>query len=427
MTKGLTKRTIDALAPREKSYIVFDGKLAGFGLRVAPSGIKTFVVEYRPHGGGRAIAKKRLTIGAYGPLTPDQARKAATEALSTVRHGRDPQAEKDERRRALTISDLIDAFAAEHIATKCKPRTAQGYVASLEILRRQHGLAKAESLTRAQVAKMHANLAETPFTANRFLATLSKCFSWGVDRQLLPDGHLNPAIRVQRYAESARERYMSIAELARLGDVLREGETIGLEWSPDETKAKANHAPKSENRRTVLDPFAAAAIRLLILTGARLREILHARWEYVDFERGVIRLPDSKTGAKPIYLSAAALAVLAALPRIAGNPHLIPGDREGEPRSDLKRPWAAVIKAAGLGGLRIHDLRHSFASVGAGASLGLPIIGKLLGHSQPATTARYAHLDADPMRRAVESIGATISVAMGENVSENVVVRLRRE
>jgi hypothetical protein len=144
-------------------------------------------------------------------------------------------------------------------------------------------------------------------------------------------------------------------------------------------------------------------IRLLILTGARLREILHARWEFIDFERGVIFLPDSKTGKKPIYLSAAALAVLSTLPHLEGNPHIIPGDRTGQPRVDLKRPWTAVTKAARLEGLRIHDLRHSFASIGAGASLGLPIIGKLLGHSQPSTTARYAHLDADPMRRAVKA------------------------
>ncbi len=157
---------------------------------------------------------------------------------------------------------------------------------------------------------------------------------------------------------------------------------------------------------------AIAAIRLLILTGARLREILHAKWEHVDFERGIIHLPDSKTGAKPIYLSAAALTILAALPRLKGNPHLIPGERDGAPRVDLKKPWGAVTKAAGLEGLRLHDLRHSFASFGAGASFGLPIIGKLLGHAHPATTHRYAHLDADPMRRAVETIGDRISAAM---------------
>jgi integrase len=197
-------------------------------------------------------------------------------------------------------------------------------------------------------------------------------------------------------------------------------------WSVDETKPTASHAPKAEKRRRTLDPFAVAAIRLLILTGARLREILHARWEHVDFERGILLLPDSKTGKKPVYLSAAALTILSTLPRIAGNPHIISGEQVGAPRADLKRPWAAVTQAAGLEGVRIHDLRHSFASIGAGASMGLPVIGKLLGHSQAATTHRYAHLDTDPLRRAVDTIGATISAAMDGNKGGQVVPMTKR-
>jgi integrase len=152
---------------------------------------------------------------------------------------------------------------------------------------------------------------------------------------------------------------------------LREAETIGLPYSVDESSDKAKHTPKAENRRRIIDPYAIAAIRLLILTGARLREILHAKWSEVDFERGILHLADSKTGRKPIYLSAAALALLSSLPRMRGNPHIIPGEREGAARVDLKKPWAAITKASGLEGLRIHDLRHSFASFGAGASLGL--------------------------------------------------------
>src|SRR6202007_3358523 len=159
---------------------------------------------------------------------------------------------------------------------------------------------------------------------------------------------------------------------------------------------------RQEYRRTVLDPFAVAAIRLLILTDARLREILDAQWQHVDFERGILFLPHRKRGRKPVYLNAPALEVLSGLPRIEGNPHIIAGLKDGAPRADLKKPWAGVTKASGLDGLRIHDLRHSFASIGAGASLGLPIIGKLLGHTQAATTPRYAHLDADPMRPAVQ-------------------------
>jgi integrase len=148
-----------------------------------------------------------------------------------------------------------------------------------------------------------------------------------------------------------------------------------LPYDIDETNPKAKHAPKADKRRAKLDPFAVAAIRLLILTGARLREILDAQWQHVDIERGVIFLADSKTGRKPVYLSAAALEVLAGLSRIEGNPYIIPGEKVGQPKADLKKPWAAVCNAARLEGVRLHDLRHSFASIGAGASMGLPVIG----------------------------------------------------
>jgi integrase len=220
-------------------------------------------------------------------------------------------------------------------------------------------------------------------------------------------------------SERYPERFLTSDELARLGAVLAEGETAGL-------LSKAT--PTTKNQRVRLDLFAVAAIRLLILTGARLREILDAQWSQVDLERGILFLADSKTGRKPVYLSAAAQAVLASLPRIESNPYIIAGAKDGAPRADLKKPWAAVTRAAGLEGVRLHDLRHSFASFGAGASLGLPIIGKLLGHSQPATTARYAHLDADPMRRAVESIGATIQAAMtGDRASPVIPLPKRKK
>src|SRR5262249_32196454 len=154
--------------------------------------------------------------------------------------------------------------------------------------------------------------------ANRFLAVASKLFSWAVQRGLLPEERVNPASRIERFREHKRERFLTNEELTRLGDVLREGETIGL---------PCKEAP----RRTVLDPFAVAASRLLVLTGARLREILAARWEHVDFERGILFLPDSKTGRKPVYLNAPAMQVLASLPRIGSNPHIVAGLKDGAP------------------------------------------------------------------------------------------------
>jgi integrase len=416
----LTKQSLPSLKPRSKPYIEYDSDLAGFGVAVYPSGIKSWVCEYRPHGGGRGVAKKRVTLGKTSQLTPEQARKAAGDMLATVRLGGDPAQEKLERRASVTVDELIDLFDAQYVGPMLKPGTIVSHRIALEELRRAHGALKAIALTHAHVTTLHFRMADRPYAANRAAAVWSKAFAWAAHAGLIPEGH-NPVKGLKKYRERGRERFLTSEELARLGDKLREGETVGLSYSVDEAKPTAKHAPKAEHRRVKLDRYAAAAIRLLILTGARLREILHAKWEQVDAERGLIFLADSKTGRKPLYLSAAAQEVLAVLPRMEGNPHLIAGAKEGTPRSDLKKPWAAVSRAAGLEGVRLHDLRHSFASIGAGASLGLPIIGKLLGHSQPATTARYAHLDADPMRRAANTIGATISAAMAGRKDTNVV------
>ncbi len=212
-----------------------------------------------------------------------------------------------------------------------------------------------------------------------------------------------------------------------LGTAIREAETIGIEWNIDPDK-EFKHVPK-ENRRTVIGEHAAAAIRLLLFTGCRLREILHLKWQDVDLERGLLFLPTSKTGKKAVVLNAPALSVLTSIRRIgkyviASNTAETPDER---PRSDLKRPWAVVSRRAGLEGVRLHDLRHNFAAFGAGGGMGLPIIGKLLGHTQATTTQRYAHLDADPLRRASNAIGHSIASALGEAGSKGDVVKLNKQ
>jgi integrase len=221
---------------------------------------------------------------------------------------------------------------------------------------------------------------------------------------------VNPARRIEQFKEHRRERFLTGVELERLGSVLREAETKGIPWDVDEGKPKARHLPKPKNRFTKIGPFAAAAIRLLLFTGCRLREILHLKWEQVDLERGLLFLADSKTGRKTVILNAPALAVLAGLDRLGS--YVVPGNDPEKPRADLKRPWEAVARQARLDGVRLHDLRHTYASFGAGDGLGLPIIGKLLGHTQASTTQRYAHLDADPLRRASEAIGGRIAAAL---------------
>jgi integrase len=257
-------------------------------------------------------------------------------------------------------------------------------------------------------------MSATPFAANRCLAVLSSIWNWAARRDEVTL-EANPVRGVEKNPERSRERFLTDEEFGRLGEALRLAETIGI---PSETSGdcKSKDLPRAQNRRTILDPFAVAAIRLLIFTGARLREILGAKWEQVDFDRGILFLPDSKTGKKPIYLPEAALTVLNSLPRVDGTPYIISGAGSIRPRADLKRPWALLCRAAELKGARLHDLRHSFASYGAGNGLGLPVIGKLLGHSQPSTTNRYAHLDASPLRRASERISSAIAMAMNTYV-----------
>jgi integrase len=419
MRARITKRLVDGLKPTGTDYYAFDTDTMGFAVRVRVTGGMSYIVQYRA-GSGRGAPARRVTLGGVGKMTPEQARAAAKRVLGSIAHGKDPAAEKANARRSLLLADVIEAFLAEHAEAKRKASTAAWYRGGLQrIVKPALGGMNPGKVTRQDVARLHSSLCETPVQANRVLAMVGALYGFAARAGYVPEGY-NPARGIEKFPERSHERFLTSGELARLGDVLRLAETTGLPWRIDESKEKAKHAPKEDSRHVILDPFAVAAIRLLILTGARLREILHARWEHVDRDRGVIFLPDSKTGKKPIYLSAASLAILRTLPRVEGNPHIIPGERAGQPRADLKRPWAAVTKAAGLDGVRIHDLRHSFASIGAGASLGLPIIGKLLGHSQPSTTARYAHLDADPLRRAVEAIGSTIAAAMS-SPSRNVV------
>jgi integrase len=201
-----------------------------------------------------------------------------------------------------------------------------------------------------------------------------------------PDGS-NPCRHVEKYSEVKRERMLSADEFSRLAEALRE---------PGRP------------------PYVVAAIKLLIFTGARLSEVLGLRWEWVEFERGEARLPDSKTGAKTLHLPAPALTVLAELPRVAGNPFVIVGHVKGTHPVNIEKPWRAIRKSAGLDNVRLHDLRHAFASVAASSGMGLPIIGKMLGHTQAATTHRYAHLASDPVKAAATAVAGHIAAAMGE-------------
>jgi integrase len=365
---------------------------------------------------------RRYTIAGVGKITPESARARAKVILGEVAHGHDPADRKTTERETPTLAELADRFMTEHVGPKCKGGTAAFYRDIVDrIVKPAVGTTKADKLTRRQVERLHSSMSDTPFQANRVLAVVGSMYAFAGRAAIVPEG-TNPARGIDKFKENRRERFLTGEELERLGNAIREAETAGVPWTVDESRPNAKHVPKAK-RSTKINPSAAAALRLLLLTGCRLREILHLRWEHIDFERGCLFLPDSKSGRKTVILNAPALSVLNGLERVGS--YVVPGDDPERPGHDLKRPWSVVIKRAGLNGVRLHDLRHTYASFGAGSGLGLPIIGRLLGHTQVATTARYAHLDNDPLRRASDAIAKRIAAALEGNRTAPVVAITR--
>jgi integrase len=422
MPTKLSKRTVDALAAGPLPCIDYDIELKGFGVRLGASGSLSWFIEYRPGAGGRRIAKKRFYFGSR-EFTPEEARQRAKKLLACVALGDDPMKDRIRERQSLTFSEFAERYLSEEAEPKLKPGTITNY----KIAIRKHanpiiGRIKLEQISTSDLSELHQKIgAKKPMTANRVMECISSIFRYAATCNLVPVGH-NPTKGIRAFRENRRERFLSSDELARLGNAIREAETVGTPYEVDESKPTSKHAPKPDNRRIKIDAYTAAALRLLILTGARLREILHLKWEYVDFERGLLLLPDSKTGRKAIVLNAPALAILKSLDQkgqyviySGQNDKPKTSEKEENPRADLNRPWRTISTRAELQGVRIHDLRHTHASVGAGAGLGLPIIGKLLGHTQASTTQRYAHLDADPLKIASEKIATSISTAMGDS------------
>src|SRR5271166_5978754 len=417
----LTKRTVDAATPQPGRYIVWDSELKGFALRVAPSGTKTYILRYRPRGSGRAGPRRFIVLGRHGAITPDEARAQAKTilgavaagkdpALGAVAAGKDPAKERSQTNTAMQVAQLVEAFINQHAKPKRKAQTAASYAALLNnCLVPKFGKRPADQVSAADISQLHLSMRDQPYQANRLVAVIASMYGFASRHGIVPRG-VNPTHGIERFRESARERYLGIEELNRLGETLRMAEAEGLPWRLDSNKPQSKHLAREDNRRTVLSPEVVLAFRLLMFTGARLREIVTLQWSHIDFERGLINLPDSKTGRKTIVMSAATIDLLR--DRERRGAFVIPGLNGDRSRSDLKKPWQAIQRHAGLEAVRIHDLRHTFASIGAGASLGLPIVGKLLGHSQRATTARYAHLDADPLRRASNIIGDHLTAAL---------------
>ncbi|NKB55024.1 MAG: DUF4102 domain-containing protein [Alphaproteobacteria bacterium] len=424
----LTKRHIDALPVREREYFAWDDQVKGFGVRVYPNGGKRYVAQTF-----RSGKTTRVQIGRHGALPFEEARKRARRIISDIDDGKNPNEDKKNERGSPTIRQLAERFLEEYVPSHCKPRTQVEYEHALNAyILPALGSIKTMKLTREDAAGLHHAMRRTPYQANRTLGVLSKMMNQAEAWGHRPD-RSNPCYHIKKYKEQKRERYLTPEELLCLRKVLDEEEKTA--------------------------PSAAAAFRLLIFTGARLSEIQTLKWSYIQGDR--VQLPDSKTGAKVLHLGKAALNVLGGIKRVPDNPYVITGKQDGEHLTDLQKPWRRIRKRAtviywrdygdaaiadlvreladksgdlpswqacrdkveeakqglptGLTDVRIHDLRHTFASGAVMMGESLPMIGKLLGHTQTQTTARYAHLADDPLRSAVQRIDAMLEDAMMGN------------
>ena len=392
-TKRITLSVVKSLKPGE---IIWDISPVGFGIRCQKNS-KVYCLKYRFQG-----RQRWLTIGRHGsPWTPENARSEAIRLLGMVASENDPAIYRDAEKLAPTVEEAAGQFIDEHVLEKRKSGTAVEYIRLFrKIILPALGRHRVKDVVPADIIRFHSSLRATPYQANRCTAVLSKFFNWAEQKALRPQ-FSNPCRYIEKFKEEKRERMLSSEELGQLG------------------KALNNYEGRS--------PYVVAAVKLLIFTGARLNEILTLRWDYIDMELGQARLPDSKTGAKTLHLPPPALAVLQDIGKEKGNPFVIVGQRTGTHLVNLNKPWRAIRSEAGLDDVRIHDLRHAFASIAVSSGMGLPIIGKILGHSQPQTTARYAHLAADPVKKAAAKVAGTISAAMGMRKRQSETLPFRKK
>ncbi|MBZ9760656.1 site-specific integrase [Mesorhizobium sp. CA8] len=407
MSLKLTDTIVDKLPlPSAGNKITYDDDVKGFGVRVTAAGARSFILNYRTRSG----LERRYTIGSRPDWKTGPAREEAKNLKKQIDVGADPMGAVAAARDAKTVADLCDRFEKEHL-TKKRDSTARDYKALIK----NHILPALKNKKVAEVEftdidGLHRKISKTaPYLANRTIAVLSKMFGLAIKWRWRTD---NPAKGIERNDEQKRHRYLSPAELARLTEAL-----ITLE-----------------------DQQAANIFRLLLLTGARRGEVQAAKWDQFDLAAGVWTKPSSTTKQKTMHrvpLSAPARLLLTELRGKAKDDavYVFPG-RGADHRVEIKNEWREACIAAGIvtataiadgkGGekvvltpsARIHDLRHTYASVLASAGLSLPIIGALLGHSQPATTARYSHLMDDPLRQATERAGSIVMAKDGDDGAE---------
>jgi integrase len=374
MKSRLTKAIIDKTISSNKDIVLWDKDLKGFGCKITPSKKKSYFLYYRTRDG----RQRRPKIGDHGVITCEQARETAKQWLGEVSKGNDPSAERSLLRSNPTVTELFNRYMQEYAPHK-KPSSQERDKRLGEMYIVPHlGRFKVSSISREDIMALYRKMQK--INANRMLSLLSKMLNLAEMWGYRPDSS-NPCRHIKKHPENKRERFLNQDEIMRLQEVLREEENKKIEM-----------------------PSVIHAISLLLLTGCRLGEILSLRWQEVNFEKRCIFLSDSKTGKRTVYLSPQAIELLERIPREQNNLYVIIGRKNQSHLINLQKPWQRIRKKAGLDDVRIHDLRHTFASVAAANGMSLPIIGALLGHKQTQTTARYAHLVGQPLLDATEKI-----------------------
>ncbi|CAN7690953.1 tyrosine-type recombinase/integrase [Rhizobium sp. LjRoot254] len=397
----ITKRWIDQVEATSQDAFYWDDSLKGFGVKVTKGGKKNFVLQCRLNGDVR-----RFTIGQYGhPWSPDQAREAALRMLADVSRGVDPTSEKRAKRDQPTVAELAKTYIAEGMShKKAGTREIEAGLTRRHILPLL-GRRKVADLTKADLQRYLGQVADGKTatdektkargraivkggrgSANRSMDLLASMLTYAVELGWRSD---NPAKGVKKFKLKKHDRYLNAEELERLGDAL-----------------------KTERERGASE-FAIAAIRFLLLSGCRRNEALTLQWGWIDFDHSLAKLPDSKTGQKVLMFGAGALALLKDLERVDDAPLVFPSAAGGVTPISIQKVWDKVRKAAKLDDLRLHDLRHNFASAAVSSGQSLYVVGKLLGHSQAQTTQRYAHLAPDPMRQAADDISIALNKSVG--------------
>lgn len=381
----LTKKVVESAKPGKADLVLWDRQLSGFGCKITPRGKRTYFLYYRTLDG----RQRRPALGVHGKITCDLARTKAQQWLARVAMGEDPSEDRHEARTKPTVREFSERYLEEHARPKKKPSSVKSDISNLN----NHvlpalGKKRLDLVTRADIQRLHAKMVDRPGAANHVLGLLGKMFNLAEKWGLRPDG-TNPCRHIEKYPSRKMERYLSPVEFGRLARVLNEAEKDGSIFIG-----------------------VIRAVRLLIFTGCRLGEILSLKWGDIDFENKRFDLADSKTGRKTVYLSGPAIEVLNSIPPVQESSYVLVGRFDRNHMTRMGHQWEEIRKRAGLEDVRMHDLRHSYASVAATLGESLPMIGKLLGHTQAQTTARYAHLAADPVKEAAERIAESINEAM---------------